>query len=252
MSKRQEIREKQRQRERNQRILAILGLAIVGVAVVGIMISATLPRATGKILEPKAVRRSQVNMNTMGDPNAPVKVVEYADFQCPYCMHFYRDTEAKIIETYVNTGKVYFEYQPVVIVGAESALAAEAAYCAGDQGKFWEMHDILYANQPPENSGAWDNARMKELAAHIKLDTTKFNACLDGGNHKAKVEQAGQAAMDSIHAAPNFTEIVEKTGYPAEGFSTPTFLINGSMLPGAGSFTDFQTFIDAALAAAGK
>src|SRR6185369_13386356 len=123
---------------------------------------------------------------------------------------------------------------------------------AGDQGKFWEMHDILYANQGAENSGALNDNRIKDLADYIKLDMTKFNECFNNGKYKDKVAQGNQEAIKNIHAAPNFAEIVSKTGYTSEGLSTPTFLINGAMLPGAGSFADFQKFIEAALAAAGK
>ena len=231
MSKRQEIRDKQRQSERLQRIIAVIGLVIFALAVVGIMVWSSLPQAVGTILDPTPLARPQVNFNGMGNPNAPVKIFEYADFQCPYCMHFIKDTEPQIVEVYVKTGKVYFEYHSFgSFIGAESARAAEAAYCAGDQAKFWEMHDILYTNQGAENSGALKDSRIKQLADHLKLDMTTFNACFDSGKYKSRVSQDGADA--------------QKAGIS----STPSFLVNGKLIKGAQTFATFQQEIEAALA----
>ena len=252
MSKRQEIRDKQRQREKMQRIIAIVCLVIFVVAVVGIMISSTLPQAVGKILTPVPITRSQAKLNAMGDPNAPVKMIEYADFQCPFCKNFKDATEALIIETYVNTGRMYFEYYPVVVAGAESERAGESAYCASDQGKFWEMHDILYANQGAENSGAMKDARITAFAESIGLDMTKFNDCFTSGKYKDKIAQNGQDALKNIQAASNFADVVANDHYSTSGYSTPSFLINNQLVAGAKPFAAFQQIIEAALAAAGK
>ncbi|MBK8617464.1 MAG: thioredoxin domain-containing protein [Anaerolineales bacterium] len=98
---------------------------------------------------PRAVTQS----NTMGNPDAPVHIIEYGDFQCPYCLKFWSETEPQLIEEYVNTDQVYFEYRAYPIIGPESSWAAEGAYCAGDQGRFWEFHDTLFANWSGENVG---------------------------------------------------------------------------------------------------
>lgn len=252
MSRRQEVREKQRRQERTNRFLAIGGISIVAVLIVGAMVLQTLPRAIGTILTPVAITRPQISANTMGNPNAPVKIIEYADFQCPYCRDFYKNTEAQIIDAYVKTGKVYVEYVPVVIVGTESSRAAEAAYCAGDQEKFWDMHDILYTNQGAENSGALRDDRLRAFADTIKLDMTKFNDCFDGGKYKSKVDQGMQLAIQTIHTAANFNDVVTADKYPPQGLSTPTFMVNNTMVAGAQPFANFQQKIEAALAAAGK
>lgn len=235
MSKRQEVRDKQRRQERLNRILAITVISLLAVIVVGLMVSQSLPRALGTVITPDAITRPQANFNTTGDPNAPVKIVEYADFQCPFCKNFYKDTEKQIIDAYVSTGKVFIEYHSFGgFIGAESARAAEAAYCAGDQGKFWDMHDILYTNQGAENSGALKDDRLKQLAESIKLDMTKFNDCFNSGKQKSRVTQ------DGIDA--------QKAGVS----STPSFIVNGELIQGAQPFATFQQKIEAALAAAGK
>jgi len=168
--------------------------------------------------------------NTMGDPNAPVKIIEYADYQCPFCQHYWQQTEKQIIQTYVTTGKVYYEYRSVgAFIGPESAAAAEAAYCAGDQGKFWEYHDALYSHWTGENVGDFAPEKLDQYASSVGLDTKAFDGCLSQGTHKAQVmEDAANAKSDGIRA-------------------TPSFLINGKLLEGAQPFEAFQKVIDAAL-----
>ena len=172
----------------------------------------------------------QVNISGMGDPNAPVKVIEYSDFQCPYCLRFLNDTEQQIIDTYVTTGKVYFEYHSFgSFIGAESGRAAEAAYCASDQGKFWEMHDIIFSNQGAENSGALADNRLTAYAAKIGLDAGKFSDCFSSGKYASRVSQDGVDAQSA--------------GVQA----TPSFVVNGTLVEGAQPFSAFQTKIDALL-----
>lgn len=251
MSKRQEIREKRRQQERMQRVGLIAGIVLVAVAIVGLVVWNQRP--VEGVKDAPVLTRTPTNMNTAGDPNAPVKMIEYADFQCPYCMHFWRDTEAQIVQTYVNTGKLYVEYHSVgLFVGQESVRAAEAAYCAGDQNKFWDMHDIIFANQGAENSGALDDAHLRAFAQKISLDMTQFDSCFSSEKYASKVSQDAKDAQQNIPAASNFADLVAAQQYSASGISTPSFLINGKLIPGALGFADFQKEIDAALAAAGK
>ncbi len=172
----------------------------------------------------------QQNANTMGDPNAPVKIVEYADFQCPYCRMFWQETEPQIVENYVKTGKVYFEYHSVgAFIGPESASAAEAAYCAGDQGKFWAYHDMLFTNWTGENVGDFTNANLEKFASSLGLNQAQFNDCLTSGKYAARVQDdVNSARAAGIHA-------------------TPSFLINGKLLQGAQPYSAFQQAIEAAL-----
>jgi protein-disulfide isomerase len=229
MSKRQEMRDKRLRQQRNQRILIIAGVSVIALAVALLLILPTL-KPVGSIAEHPLMNRPQVKFNAMGDPNAPVKIIEYSDFQCPYCAQFVTKTEQQIIDAYVATGKVYFEYHSFSdYIGAESARAAEAAYCAGDQDKFWEMHDIIFANQTGENVGAFTDKRLNAFASKLGLDSAKFSDCFNGGKYSSQVKQDGVDA--------------QKAGVKA----TPSFVINGKLVEGAQPFSAFQTEIDALL-----
>jgi len=252
MSKRQEIRQKRARQERTQQIMLIVGIVIVAAAIVGWIALSQQPVAG--MVPPRLITVPQPNLNAAGDPNAPVKIIEYADFQCPFCMNFWRDTEAQVMDTYVKTGKVYFIYRSVgAFLGAGSARAAEAAYCAGDQGKFWDMHDSLFTNQGPENANSLADNRIVAIAQQVSgLDMGAFNTCFTGGKYASKVTQDGADAQKDIPAGSNFAALIAAGQYSSQGISTPTFLVNGTIIPGAAPFSDFQKAIDAALTAAGK
>lgn len=174
--------------------------------------------------------REITQSNTMGNPAAPVHIIEYGDFQCPFCLKFWTETEPQLIEEYVNTGKVYFEYRSVgPFLGEESGWAAEGVYCAGDQGKFWEYHDTLFANWTGENVGDFTRDNLVKYARSIGLNMTNFQSCINTQKYKLRVEQdAVQADADGAHA-------------------TPTFFINGVMVEGAQPFSVMKDLIDQAL-----
>jgi protein-disulfide isomerase len=172
----------------------------------------------------------QTKFNTLGDPNAPVKIIEYADFQCPYCRQYWQETEPQIINTYVATGKVFYEYRSVgAFIGPDSASAAEAAYCAADQNKFWEYHDTLYSNWTGENTGDFAPEKLRQYARTVGLNQNTFDKCVS--QHK----YAGQVQQDVKNAKADGIE------------STPSFLINGKIVQGAQPFDVFQQAIDSAL-----
>ncbi len=232
--------------------LAIVGVfALVGCAglVVALLLTIIVPQlrsstsqpvvsTTGAAVptpvkvDPTAAARviPQQPANSLGNPDAPVKIVEYADFQCPYCMQFWKETEPQIIEQYVKTGKVYYEYRSVgAFLGPESGAAAQAAYCAGDQGKFWQYHDTLFSNWTGENVGDFTNDKLQGYAASLGLDEATFSDCLGSGKYAALLKQdVKDAKAGGIQA-------------------TPSFLINGKLLEGALPFASFQEVIDAAL-----
>ena len=187
MSKRQMRREQRRRSEQRSRLAVIIGVALVALAAAVFLI---LPQFTpaGEVATITPVERPQADGNAAGSPDAPIKLEEYSDFQCPYCDRFTKDTEAQIMDAYVTTGKVYFVYRSFGSwIGAESGDAAEAAYCAGDQGKFWEMHDIIFANQTGENVGNFTPKRLTAFAQTIGLNATEYQSCFNGGTHKDRV-----------------------------------------------------------------
>lgn len=169
---------------------------------------------------------------SLGRADAPVVLVEYADFQCPFCGAFAREVKPRIEEAYVRSGKVRFEWRDFAWFGEESKAAANAARCAGDQGAFWQYHDRLYAERVTPNRGTFTRARLISDASAIGLDTAAFTACLDEGRHRAAV------AADTAEATR-----LGMTG-------TPTFLIGDRRIVGAQRFEVFAEAIEAALNAA--
>lgn len=165
----------------------------------------------------------------MGDPNAPVTIIEFADFQCPFCGRFASGAGRQIDLLYIQTGKARLGYQHFAFLGQESFWAAEASECANDQDAFWPYHDFLFASQNGENQGAFNKDNLKNFAASLNLDTATFNACLDSGK---------------------YTELVQTESNAARVLgvrSTPTFLVNGQPLIGAQPFDVFQPLIEGQL-----
>ena len=226
MSKRQEMREKRTKQERQQRIMLIIGVVLVALAIAAFLVLPTL-KPVGAITEPTKINRPAVSFNTVGDPNAKVKIVEYSDFQCPYCRNFTEQTEQLLLDAYVATGQVYFEYRTFgEFIGPESLRAGEAAYCAGDQEKFWEMHDIIFANHTGENVGGFSDKRLTAFAEKLGLDMTAFNDCFTSNKYKDRVLQDG---VD---------------GQAAGIRATPSFIVNGKLVEGALPLDAFKKEID--------
>lgn len=119
-----------------------------------------------------------------------------------------------------------FGYQHFAFLGPESQWAAEASECASDQGKFWEYHDKLFASQSGENQGAFNKDKLKQFAVDLKLDAGKFNACLDSGKYTTTI-QADTSFLESLGIQ-----------------STPTFLVNKTVVPGALPFDQFKQVIE--------
>lgn len=156
-----------------------------------------------------------------GDSNAPVAIIEFSDFECPFCAVFYRNTLPLIEEKYIKTGKVKLVYRDYPFPFHPSAQkAAEAAECAGEQGKFWEMHNAIFENQK-----AIDVNNLEQYAVNIGFNSDSFNNCLDSGKYFEEVKK-------------DFSD-----GENAGVAGTPTFFINGEKLVGAQPFDIFEEVI---------
>jgi protein-disulfide isomerase len=249
VSKRQARREQMQKRSQRQRLITIGIITIVAVFIVG-SIAYQLLKPAAAIQTVEVGTHPKANDNALGDPNAPIKIEEFSDFQCPFCERWHKDTEPLLIQYYVETDKVQFTYRSMGnwvsgnIGGAntESQDAALAAYCAGEQNKFWEMHDYLFGNVIGENVGSFTDKRLTLMAQKIDgLDVNKFQSCYDSGKYESRVRQDladGQAAG--------------VTGTPA---FVITYTVNGQTkterIDGAESFTTFQQKLEAALAEMG-
>lgn len=110
---------------------------------------------------PSRVSVEPGNLPILGNKNAPVTIIEFADFQCPFCERWFNGTEGQIIKNYVDSGKAKFIFRNYAFLGQDSVTAAEGAYCANEQGKFWQYHDFMYSHQGQENSG-WTSKRNLE------------------------------------------------------------------------------------------
>jgi protein-disulfide isomerase len=172
----------------------------------------------------------------LGNANAPVTLIEYGDYQCPYCGEFFSQAEPEIVQNYVNTGKVRFVFRDFAFLGPESTAAAEAAQCAEDQNKLWPYHDALYsakvaddAKGGQEDDGFFSAAELLKLGQQVGLDMTTFTSCVNNNTDANIVAQEkGAAANAGIN-------------------STPSFLINGQAVTGAQPYSVFEQAINAAL-----
>lgn len=140
-----------------------------------------------------------------GQATAPLTMVEWADFQCPFCRSFATDIEPRLMEDLVADGKVRFVFRHMAFLGEESRRAAQASECAGDQGKFWEYHDKLFANWNGENRGAFADDNLRRFAGELRLDQIQFDACFNSGKYVKRVDDDRQAARDlGVNSTPTF------------------------------------------------
>ncbi|MER7485856.1 thioredoxin domain-containing protein [Streptomyces sp. NPDC126497] len=174
-------------------------------------------------------RRDTDDPLAVGDADAPVVMIEYSDFQCPYCGKFARDTEPELIRSYVEKGVLRIEWRNFPIFGEESEQAARAAWAAGRQGKFWEFHDQAYSTEHKKNTGAFATDKLTAMATAAGVtDLDKWRADMDSN-----------AAETAIQRDQN-------EGYSLGVTSTPAFLINDVPVLGAQPVDTFKQTIEAA------
>ena len=141
----------------------------------------------------------------MGNPNAPITILEFGDYQCTYCYKFHQDTLDIINEEFIKSGKVKVIFKDFPLNGPDSKLAAESSYCAHDQGKYWEYHDQLYENWAGERTGWITREALSEFAKSINLDTAEFNKCLNESKHENKINSIYEFGKQiGIDATPSF------------------------------------------------
>jgi protein-disulfide isomerase len=189
-----------------------------------------------QILQEQApqVQMSIFSSNTspiLGDPNAPITIVEFGDYQCFYCNKFFHDTESQIHDNYIKTGKAKLIFKDFTIIGQDSVIAAHASHCADEQGKFWEYHDVLYQNWNGENNG-WASAQNQlKFAQDVGLDQTAFTECMASEKYLQKIQSSSEDA-----------KTVGLTG-------TPAFFVIGPnnkivKVPGAQPYDVFANILD--------
>ena len=188
----------------------------------------TVACASGTAAQPKFVGVDDDPV--LGDAAAPVTIIEFGDYQCPSCRMFWVDVEPRLKRDYIDTGKVKLVFRdfPIVEIHPEAVVAAVAAQCAAEQGKYWQYHDKLFREQdrPGESVDRFKIGDLKKWGADVRLDTAAFNQCLDSARYKDEV-------------AKDYADGV------AVGIrGTPTFFINGRVIGGAQPYPVFKKIID--------
>ena len=167
----------------------------------------------------------------LGSDSATITIIEFGDYQCEQCYNWFHNTKDSIVENYIETGKANLIFVDLAFLGRDSPKAAAATYCAEEQGKYWEYHDLLYNFQEGIDTGWANSERLKAFAQSLELDEELFNSCVDSGKFAKRVQF-------------NINE-AKKQG--ATG--TPTFIIvnsNGQQqkLVGAQPYSVFQKVLD--------
>ena len=168
----------------------------------------------------------------LGDSKAKVIIVEFGDYQCPFCGRFFSQTEPQLRKEYIETGKAKMVYRDFVFLGPESETAALATQCAGEQGKYWAYHDRIFEIEivdGRENNGNLSVALMKSLAGELGLNQLKFDSCLDSKKYLSEIKKDYN---DGVKAGVS---------------GTPATFINGTLVSGAQPFSVFKQAIDQVL-----
>lgn len=227
-SKRQERREKMRKQELRNR-LTMIGLITVGAAL--LVVAFIWPQFTtiDDLIIPETKTLPNADGLSLGDPNAPAVIEVFEDFQCPACRFFTESIEPLILQYLVETGKarLVFRHYPFIdgmgaSNGGESDQAANAAMCANEQGKFWDMQAVIYANWNGENRGNLSNRRLQAMAEAINLDMNAFNSCFKDNKYR-----------DAIQADFDRAEELGVGG-------TPSVFVNGNPVGEPGKIASFQ------------
>ena len=170
----------------------------------------------------------------LGNPSAPVTIIEYGDYQCPYCGRYFSDIQPTILSNYINTGKAKMVFRDFAFLGPESTAAGEAAECAEDQNKLWAYHDALYsakvgdvAKGGNEDDGFFNQALFLSLAQKVGLDIPTFTSCIDNNTDGAIVQQeVASATAFGVNSTPvTFVNGVEVTVQGQSAGADPTTVL---------------------------
>ncbi|MCE9617622.1 MAG: DsbA family protein [Nitrosarchaeum sp.] len=211
---------------------------LIGIIVSIVIISVIVVYSSSSVeTENLDVRTHGMISTTMGSPilgntSAQITIVEFGDYQCHQCYNWFHNTKSTVFQNYVDTGKANFVFMDLAFLGRDSPKAAQASYCAEDQGKYWEYHNQLYTAQESQIDNGWANSeRLKAFAFSLGLDVELFDSCLDSGKYTKRVQY----------------NIAEAKKLGANG--TPTFFIIGpdgqqQKLVGAQPYSVFKQVLD--------
>lgn len=233
---RKRVQSRRAERQRQQQTRLIAGMVIVAVIIVGILIALPLLRGEPTVvagdyegLAQDVIQSNEAVGLAIGSASAPVTFVEYSDFSCPHC-HDLAGIVHQLIDEYVRSGDLRAVFKPIAFVNPPySGPAAQAAICAGQQGKFWEMHDQLWGLYDTNGPGAYTPSMLFRQATAVGLDRAQFQSCFNSAETLARV----QGVIDEARARG------------IEG--TPAVFINGQNVPYRGAdvaLADFRAAIE--------
>jgi protein-disulfide isomerase len=207
-------------------MLGTLAVACGGLLIYLLKTNPAAPRAATDA--PVAVLDDGFRGYTLGSDAAPVEIIEYSDFECPYCANFAAIQMPTIKEQLIATGKVRWRYRDFPLPGHKySRYAAHAAQCAGEQGKFWEMHDQLFHHHSWAQTGRNPTSLFRDFARAVGLDLARYDACMESGRFASRLEVSRREGEQRL----------------VDG--TPTFFVNGVKFTGPRPTSDaFKAIVD--------
>jgi len=222
----------------------LIAIVVLGVAAIFYLAKRPATTTADQDAAYEALQKNYANAgppqpHVLGNPNAPVTIEEFADFECPSCGRFATITEPDVRKNIINTGQAFYKYYDFPLPGHRNSQAASnAAACAEEQGKFWEMHDQLFGGQDQWGLSASETGQVTDdpkpifegFAKTIGLDVAKWDQCFDSHKYQSRID---------ANAAEGFRRHVNET---------PTFYINVKIAVGAQSYDDMQKLVDAAKA----
>jgi len=186
--------------------------AILGIVVISIIISIASFASSPSETYDLDMTRTHGDISTamgspiLGNPLAPITIVEFGDYQCHQCYNWFHNTKPMIMRDYIETGKANLVFVDFAFLGKDSPKASQATYCADDQGKYWEYHNSLYTSQESKIDSGWANSeRLKAFAFNLDLDMALFNECLDSEKYSKRIQYNSQQARDNgVRGTPGF------------------------------------------------
>jgi len=191
----------------------IILLAIFAVMIVSVALYASSYYSQLMVMQENRMNMSgqnaPINLTSgspvLGSTSAPITIVEFGDYQCEACYHWYHNTRADIIDNYIETGKVNLVFMDLPFLGRDSITAAQATYCADDQGKYWEYHETLYNFQEAIDNGWASKDRLVSFAFNLDMNMGEFNDCMDSSKYAKRVKaNYDESQRFGAEATPTF------------------------------------------------
>ena len=186
--------------------------AILGIVVISIIISIASFASSPSETYDLDMARTHGDISTamgspiLGNPLAPITIVEFGDYQCHQCYNWFHNTKPMIMRDYIETGKANLVFVDFAFLGKDSPKAAQATYCADDQNMYWEYHNSLYNSQESKIDSGWASSeRLKAFAFNLNLDMELFNECIDSEKYSKRIQYNSQQARDNgVRGTPGF------------------------------------------------